>query len=427
MQQSFYVVTGILAIASFALAGENATERLDINEPTVPAASTDLWTGEGVSLGGILFPHVHLNSAFGTSTSDDIVDQVAIGHHDPNREGFTMQNLELGTSLRLGEYLEGFATYAAVVDLDDEWSGGWEEAFLKVKSLPGGFELRGGRYFNRFGFYNAVHPHGYFFVDKDLLEGRILGEDSLATEGGEITWRLPTPFTSALSYSFGTAVVEGHGDEHEKEEEPPFEAEGAAFSNDLHNLHWLAKWDYNDFHQFSGHLSAAWGDNAFARDTSAYTVGVEYLWRENGYEPGGRHLRWRTAAMMRDINAISGHLPGEEEEEEELHEEEDEHHEEDEHEEEEARSASLSEWGLSSSLHYGWNDSLETGLGVAWVEGIAPAGLDERLRLSPVMTFRPTRNTNLKLQYNFDRLSGNQDEHSVWLGFGFNWGGGEVR
>ena len=124
-------------------------------------------------------------------------------------------------------------------------------------------------------------------------------------------------------------------------------------------------------------------------------------------------LRWRTAVMTRNIDAISGHLPGEEEEEG--------------HEEEHAQRGKLSEWGVSSSLHYGWNEHWEAGLGAAWVEGIGNAGLDERLRISPLATWRPTENTSLKLQYNYDRLNGARDEHSVWMGFGFNWGGAEVR
>ncbi|MEZ5326947.1 MAG: hypothetical protein R3F19_18005 [Verrucomicrobiales bacterium] len=363
-----FIISGLLAslsIAPLAYAGDAVPSLLEVDDAVLSSEPrANLWTGEGVSLGGILFPHLHLNSAFGTSTADSI-DAITVGHHDPNREGFTFQNIELGSSLRLGENLEGFATYAAVIDQDNQWSGVLEEAFLKLKSLPGGFELRGGRYFNRFGFYNAVHPHGYLFVDKDLLEGRMLGEDGFATEGGEITWRMPTPFTSALSYSYGRAFVEeeehGHGEE---EEESRFEGEGAAFVDAIHSLHWLAKHDLNDFHQFTGHLSAAWGDNAYGLDTQVYTAGLEYLWRENGYEPDGRHLRWRTAVMTRDIDAISGHLPGEEEEEEE------DYH-------EPALRGNHSGVGVSSSLHYGWNQSWEAGLGASWVEGIAGAGLEE--------------------------------------------------
>lgn len=432
------MICSVFLLAPSIRAGEMEAIPMEEASPFAESAMADLWTGEGVSLGGILFPHLHLNSAFGTSTSDSIAEELVSGHHDPNREGLTVQNIELGVSLRLGDYIEGFATYAAVIDQEDEWSGVWEEAFLKAKSLPGGFEIRGGRYYNRVGFYNAVHPHSYFFVDKDLLEGRMLGEDGIATEGGEITWRLPTPFSSAVSYSYGEVFVEEGHAHAEGEEEHLFEGEGAAFSDSLHSLHWVAKWDANDFHQFSGHLSAAWGDNGFGEDTTVYTAGVEYLWRENGYELGGRHLRWRTALMARDINAVSGHLPGEEEEhgdeddhgheEEEHHEEDEEHHDEDEeNHDEERRHESLSEWGISSSLHYGWNDQWEVGLGGAWIEGIESAGLEERLRISPVLTWRPIQNTNLKLQYNYDKLGGNRDEHSVWLGFGFSWGGSHVR
>lgn len=398
-------------------------------------AEVDLWTGEGVSIGGILFPHIHFLAAAGLSSAD-APENLALGHHDPNREGITIQNIEFGSSLRLGDHLEGFAVYAAVIDQNDDWSGEWEEAFLKWKGIPGGFEVRGGRYFNRFGFYNALHPHGYFFVDKDLLEGRMLGEDSLTTEGGELTWNLPTRYPSAISYSYGEALLEDHAHVHGEEahaEEALFEGESGYFSDSLHTLHWIGKWNYNDFHQFTGHVSVAWGDNGFGRDSMVYGAGLEYLWRENGLEAGGRAFRGRLAAIYREIDAYGGgHHDDHDHEETDDHDHEDEdddhdHEEEERHEEDDLVSRTLTEWGVSSSLHFRWNRYLETSLGVSWVEGISGAGLDERVRVSPLVTWHATDHLRVKLQYNYDHVRDGRDEHGVWLGLGVDWGGPEVR
>ena len=127
--------------------------------------------------------------------------------------------------------------------------------------------------------------------------------------------------------------------------------------------------------------------------------------------------------MYRKIGAISGHLEEGDEHEEEHHDDE----EEEEHHEEEGQSGTLSEWGLSSSLLYQWNDDWQTGLGVSWTQGIDEAGIDERLRISPMVRWQITETTGVRLQYNYDHLSGHGDEHSVRLGFSFDWAGSEVR
>ena len=106
----------------------------------------------------------------------------------------------------------------------------------------------------------------------------------------------------------------GHGDE-EHGEEAEFEAEGANFTDTIVTAVWVNQYDLDDMNRITGVLSGAWGDNEFGRTTQVYGIGLEYLWRENGYGPGGNSLRWRNELMYRHFGAVSGHLPGEEEEE----------------------------------------------------------------------------------------------------------------
>lgn len=409
------------------------------------APGTVEWlTGDGVSLGGFLFPHLHVFSVFGGSTGDPA--ELANGHHDPQGNA-TLQALEPGLSLRLGKHVQGFATYSAYTDASGRLDGELEEGFLKLVELPFDLELRGGLFRNRFGFQNAVHNHGWLFVDQNLVNGRLLQEGELATLGGEVTWNLPTPWTSALSASIGGLNGGGHdhdhGEGHGHEEghggEPEFDAGGARFANYLAGAHYIAKYDHNDFHQFTGTLSGAWGENEFGRNTSLYGVGLEYLWRQNGYEPGGLSLRWRNEVMLRKIDAFSGHLHGEESEEHEEHEEE--HHagghgheeHEDEHEHEhghEARHAgTVDEVGAYSMLVLGLNDRLEAGVRGGWVGGIEEMALAERWQVSPMMTYylNDKRTLLARVQYNWDHGKDFGGEHSVWFQLGFNWGGAEVR
>ncbi|MBL9115149.1 MAG: hypothetical protein JNJ83_09075 [Verrucomicrobiaceae bacterium] len=414
-----------------------------------PAAPADF------SFGGILFPHVHAHSSFGQSTGDP--GDLAVFHHDPNNNGLTVQGLEFGLSGRYTSWLESFA----VMNLSyneplGEWQHEFEEYFAKIKNLPGGFELRGGRYLNRFGLQNNVHLHGWDWADQYLLAGRFLGEDGMSTTGGEVSWRLPVHWTSLISASVGIAPEHDHahaGGNHSGEESE-FEAEGALFNDLLTTANWTNVFFYNDFHQFRAGISGAWGDNAWGRQSAIYGVHFEYQWRENGFEPGGDYFRWRTEAMLRRLGAVSGHLPGEEEhhheEEHEDHAHERAHHDEHgDHDDEEehdraVRRASLTEAAFYTDVRYGWNCGLELGLRGEWVQGIDSAGLDERFRISPGITWyvgarnmlsgiQPGtnigggRNLMLRLQYNFDHSNVFGEEHSVWAQVGFNFGGPEVR
>ena len=413
--KSTALILAALSLASSAFAGTP-----DKNSPPVATAplakEANGFTGEGVSLGGILFPHLHVHSAIGDSTTDPA--SLAVGHHDPDRVGITVQNIEAGLSAHVNEHIEGFVTYAAKIDENDDWAGEWEEYYAKLKALPGGLELRGGRYYNRFGLHNTYHPHGFDWADQYLLNGRFLGDDGLRSIGGEVTWTLPVSWTSVLSTSIAAAPErEAHEHGEEVGPEPEFEAEGATFDSTLIVTNWTNQFGSDDFHQYRAGLSGAWGDNVWGKTTQIYGAHLEYAWRENGFEAGGRYFRWRTEAMLRSFGAISGHLPGEVIEEPEAEEE------------HSPREATLDEFGLYSDLRYGWPSGIEIGLRGEHVSGIASAGLDERYRVSPGVTYflNSSRTVTLRVQYNYDHSNDFGDEHSVWAQFGFNWGGAEVR
>ena len=378
----------------------------------------DLWTGSQVNLGNMFFPHLHISGAVGASSEDDL-ESLAGGDHDPT-QNVNLLALEPGFSLRLGDHIEGFITSSYRTDGEGDFTGGIEEAFVKLTNLPGDFELRGGRYFNRVGFQNARHSHAWDYVDQYLANARILQEGEMASVGGELTWLMPTRYPSAFSLSVGGPPgghshghgheEEGHEEEehhdededgHDEDEHEMLEADGANFDDYVVSANLLGTWRYNDFHQFTGNLNFSFGENEFDELTRIYGAGLEYLWRENGLEAGGRYVRLRTEAMYRDFKA--GH-------------------------EDEPKSR-YNEFGFYSSATYGFNDNWEASLRAGYVEGIDDAGLQERWRVSPALTWSLNRERNMymRLQYNYDHRSELADAHTVWLGFGINWGGSEVR
>lgn len=386
-------------------------------------AGQDMFRTDPPSLGGVLFPHLHANAAMGDSTGNE---EDFAGHgHDPSDE-FTLQGIDVGTSLRYGDYLRGFANYRLFVDDDTSWDGEWEEAFLKLVALPGGFEVRGGRMLNRVGRQNPVHLHGWDFVDANLITSRMLGDEGLITNSGELTWKVPTPFESFLSVSFGEAVEHDHdhghhGDDHDDhgdddhddhgdddddhDHEGELEGEDGLFDTDVFSVRYDVRWNYNDFHRFRFGGSFVTGDNRFDRTTTLAGLDVEYGWYENGLEGGGRSVRWRNEFMGRKIE-FQDEMGGDRDD--------------------------ATELGVSTALLFGFADDWEAGLRYGWVEGVDElAELPERHRISAALTRRiqlgGSADGFARLQYNHEEHDEYGSEDSVWLQFGWNWGSPEVR
>jgi len=366
------------------------------------------------SLGGVLFPSLHIHGVGGSSTGE--VGGLSGGGHDPQRETFSAQAVEPGLSLR-AKYVEGFANYLFFQDGEGDWDGELEEAFGKIIGIPGGFELKGGQYLSRFGALNDRHLHGWDFVDSEIVLSRFLGDDGLLLQGGELAWTLPfgmdPAFVSVATIGYGNARAHDHAHDHGGEhDEAPHEGEEAALADDVWTARLMGRWRFDDFHSLTAGASLACGTNGFGRDTQVVGLDVEWLWRENGLEPGGRAFRWRNELLWRDVRAFSGH---------------------DENDDgviDETFHGTYQEWGFYSHAVYTWNARLDTGLRLGWVEGVDDFGQDERLRVSPVVAWwlDDARRIGLRLQYNCDALASHAAEHSLWLQLNLALGSGaEVR
>lgn len=363
------------------------------------SASPDVWERfNDWTIGDVLFPSLHLHGVGGFSTGEP--GELESGGHDPRRESFSAQAIEPELSLET-KYFEGFANYLLFQDGEGKWDGEWEEVFGKIVNIPGGFELKGGQYLASFGLTNAQHTHGWDFVDSETVLSRFIGEEGLLLQGGELSWTLPLGSDSAwegvatLGYGNAPARHHDHGHEHE-EDEAPHEGENGAPVDDVWTARLTARHRFDDFRALSAGFSHACGTNGFGRDTKVTGVDVEYRWRENGLEHGGREFTWRNELLWRDVDAFS------------VHEEE---------EEDETFSGNYGEWGFYTHAIYTWNARLDTGLRLGWVEGIDDFDQNETLRISPVIScwWDEERRIGLRVQYNYDALASQEDEHSLWF------------
>lgn len=370
---------------------------------------------------GPLSPSLHIIGAAGSSSGNP--EELAVGHHDPTREDGSIQGIEAGLSLRLRQ-LEGFATYVLGYGAAEEWENEWEEAFLKLKEIPGGFEARGGRMLGRFGQHNARHLHAWNLVDMPLPVGRFLGEHGLWTEGGDITWlKQGISSTYGLVVGYGDAIEADHGHEHhhgEHESEGSHEEEGEeehehheeeghgelAFHDGILSTRAFILLQRDDFVRHEAGFSTATGEEEAGRELMVFGLDYVFDWREKGMDPSGQALTWTTELLYRELE--QGKDPFDD-------------------------YGDLlpigGEFGFYTEAVWTFAPSFDAAARLDYVEGNDELGTEGRYRMSPALTYYPDphRRTSVRLQYNYDDIKHHEDEHTAWVQFAMNWGEPEVR
>lgn len=80
-----------------------------------------------------------------------------------------------------------------IFSLNDESEVGVEEAYIQTTSLPGGFTIKGGRFFSSIAYINDRHTHDWDFIDAPLPYRAFLGSQ-LGDDGVQVKWIAPTDF-----------------------------------------------------------------------------------------------------------------------------------------------------------------------------------------------------------------------------------------
>ena len=404
-----------------------------------------------------------LLAAGGSSEDNAGIEQLQGGGHDPKRRGFTLQQAELSFAGVVDPYLTG---EAHIVLLEDDIE--LEEAFVTSTALPGGLQVKAGYYLTEFGRINATHPHTWAWLDQPVIASRLLGEDGLRAAGARVGWLLPTPWYSQLLLGVqnadnGTAISflgEGHhhgeeegeeaehaeeeaehaDDEHAEEEHAEGEHEGdeeehvhdlgveetiggqPAPGRDINGLDdylYSARWENSgDLSEETTALlgvSALYGPNATGEDGETFIYGADLTlkWRAAGNQRGYPFVTWQTEIMKRDFDADAVSIPHEDE----VH---------------AFAAASLEDWGLYSQLLWGFAPGWEAGLRVEYATGSddgleardEDAARSDRVRISPLVAWRPSEFSRLRLQYNYDDADflADGEAHTVWAGVEFLYG-----
>lgn len=130
--------------------------------------------------------------------SDDNVRQ--LGGHDPQRTGFTLQQLELAAGASVDPFFR-FDTNLVFTQFGVEI----EEAYGTTTGLPLNLQARVGQFLTRFGRTNATHPHSWHFIDQVWLIGKFFGAEGNRGLGAELSWLSPLPWFAELVLSVNDA------------------------------------------------------------------------------------------------------------------------------------------------------------------------------------------------------------------------------
>lgn len=103
--------------------------------------------------------------------------------------GFSLGESEIVLNANVDHRIYGNLIFA----LNDEGEAEVEEAYIQTTSLPGGFTLKGGKFFSGIGYLNEKHAHYWDFIDPPLPYRVFLG-NQYGDPGLQLRWIAPTDF-----------------------------------------------------------------------------------------------------------------------------------------------------------------------------------------------------------------------------------------
>ncbi|MBI5234787.1 MAG: hypothetical protein HY886_00855 [Deltaproteobacteria bacterium] len=401
------------------------TQKVEAGKGAADSASSSQGNGKG----NLRLIDISLDALFagGASTEDDeTLQNLQGGGHDPRKRGFTVQNVELSLSGAIDPYLTGESHIIYFLDpLTGETRVELEETFLTTRTLPYGLQLEAGQFFTEFGRVNPRHPHAWHWQDQPVINTRFFGPDGMRGPGLRLGWLLPVSWFAELHFGVqnanGETMASFLANEEFFNERPigkrPFVNRSA---KGLEDMVYLLRADnsinISDDVTAKLGLSVLYGPNATGNDgeTSIYGADLVVKWRPADNVRGWPFLIWETEVMKRNYKATAYFNDSDPANVIALLEE------------------TLVDKGFYTQLLYGFKPGWATGIRYEYATGKGESVggrdrdpfRDERRRISPLITWKPTEFSRLRAQYNFDRADhlSDKEAHSVWLGVELMYG-----
>ena len=367
-----------------------------------------------ISLNGLI-------AAGGSSEDDETIAQLNAGGHDPNRRGFTVQNVELIMKGAVDPYFTAQTNIVFFTDRDGESQYELEEAYAQSSSLPWGLQAKIGQFYNEFGRHNPQHPHQWEFVDMPFGWTRMLGPDGMRGAGAQLSWLLPTETPievlgavqnangETMTSFIGSGGEDDGGDGHGHGGEYTFGEQREREVHSLEDLVWTgratAAFDLSDEWTTLLGSSVAYGPNSAGSSADTWLGGVDLTarWKPLANRRGFPFVDVRFEFLGRDYE-YDGFTDDAGDA---------------------FRSSSLTDdtWYLQTV----WGFTTDWTIAGRYedFDGDAPeptVGLEDRTRWSVAVTHYFSEFSKVRLQVNRDDSDLLGDATSVWLQFEFNLG-----
>ena len=173
------------------------------------AASLNLNPGTMLGSGNLLNPDITAIVDMGASLSSDGTDKSL------NR--FNLREVELGFRAAISPAADAVIITSIEEGIDQsdpnnvtvDHTLDIEEAYINFHTLPGGFNLKAGKFRNDFGRNNRLHTHALPQIDRPFAVQAFLGEEGLLTTGASLSWIVPNPFDAYIEAT--AEVVNSNG------------------------------------------------------------------------------------------------------------------------------------------------------------------------------------------------------------------------
>jgi len=374
-------------------------------------------------------------SVVGWSTTSEVAE-LNPGAHNPKRRGFTLQNVELALEGAVDPYFQGTGIFSTHTDPHGEFHFEWEEAYAETFSIPGGFQLKAGKFLTEFGRHNSRHSHQWDFVDAPLVLSRLLGPHGLNAAGMRVSWLAPTPFYSELFFTVQDSRGDGAYSFLGESESSLFLGRPRAhrdlrgFGDLLFVPRYAVSFDLTDSHTILLGASTAFGPNnaGYGTRTEIYGVDLTWKWKLRTQHGGYPFVSFTTEALLRraevdefsnDLNGNgtldsgeddvfgTGHVYN-------------------------IPSETVKDWGLYTQVSWGFKKGWVASLRGEYVAPVEIARYEnilgpdpervERWRISPSLTHYLSEFSLLRLQYNYDDRKHLGEDHSMWFQLEFSLG-----
>ncbi|MDH5258736.1 MAG: hypothetical protein OEX07_12045 [Gammaproteobacteria bacterium] len=343
-----------------------------------------------------------LFAAGGSSVGETSIANLQGGGHDPNRIGFTIQNVELSLGGAVDPFFDGQTNIIFQINDEGETVIELEEAYVISKKLPYGLQLKAGQFFTEFGRLNNQHPHTWAFSDQPVILSRLFGGDGLRSQGARIAWLTPMPWYSEVYVGVQNARGETTSSfiSDAKTENTERSINGA--DDFLYSARWLNGFDITDSVSSNLGVSALWGPNSSSATNSNQTTiyGIDYYlkWQADVSQGGYPFIAWHNEYLVSTFE--NGDAQDKKD---------------------------LTDNGWFSQLSYGYKKGWVAGIRLEQaksnINDSADPATDDRFRTALNLTWFPTEYSKLRLQYNNDQAEHlSETAHSLWLQLEFNLG-----